>query len=426
MVNEFRFGWFTDRQADTFDQELLPAGIGLTTLTVQGQSGLGAGASYLPRVQPNEQRFQFADNASWTLGKHIFKFGVDIAHTEDYSYSINNAHGAYTYSTVTNFALDFSGNITGDKHWQSYAQAFGNPVVDATIRDYGFYAQDQFRITPRITLNYGARYEYGALPQPKIVNPDYPQTGHIRSATLNLAPRLGIAYSIGDGKTVLRAGYGVFHARFMGSLIGNLFTGNGVYQTSISLQGTSAADLATGPVYPAALNAAPANAKGSSTIQFADPNLRTPYTEQGTLALERQITRDTAITASYIWSRGVQLFAVRDLNVGAPGPNATYTIDDTSGNAVGTYTTPVYLTANRVDPRYQRVLQDENGVKSFYNALAVQVRQALHAWTSGCCLLHLGPCHRRWTGHGARQLCSSAAWPAPTTETTSSIRAAAL
>jgi hypothetical protein len=128
IVNEFRFGWFTDRQADTFDQALLPAGIGLTTLTVQGQSGLGAGASYLPRVQPNEQRFQIADNASWTLGKHIVKFGIDIAHTEDYSYSINNAHGAYTYSTVTNFAQDFSGNVTGDKHWQSYAQTFGNPV----------------------------------------------------------------------------------------------------------------------------------------------------------------------------------------------------------------------------------------------------------------------------------------------------------
>jgi hypothetical protein len=375
LVNEFRFGWFTDRQADTFDQRLLPPGIGLTTLTVQSQSGLGAGASYLPRVQPNEQRFQFADNASWAFGKHSFKFGVDIAGTVDYSYFISNAYGAYNYSTVTNFAQDFSGNTTGAKHWQTYSQTFGNPVSDATIHDYGFYAQDQFRIAPQLTLNYGLRYEYAALPQPKIANPDYPQTGHIRSSKLNLAPRLGIAYSLGDGRTVLRAGYGVFHARFMGSLIGNLFTGNGITQTSISLQGTSATDLAIGPVYPAALTTVPANARGSSTIQFADPNLRTPYTEQGTLALERQLTSDMAITASYIWSRGVQLFAVRDLNVGAPGPDATYTINDSGGHAVGTFTTPVYLTANRVDPRYQRVLQDENGLKSFYNALAVQFRK---------------------------------------------------
>jgi hypothetical protein len=161
----------------------------------------------------------------------------------------------------------------------------------------------------------------------------------------------------------------------MGSLIGNLFTGNGVSQTSINLQGTSATDLATGPVYPAALSVAPSNAKGSSTIQFTDPNLRTPYTEQGTLAIERQLTSDMAVTASYIWSRGVQLFAVRDLNIGAPGPDATYTIDDAAGHPVGSFTTPVYLTANRVDSRYQRVLQDENGLKSFYNALAVQFRK---------------------------------------------------
>jgi hypothetical protein len=372
MVNEFRFGWFTDRQADTFDQRLLPAGIGLTSLTVQGQSGLGAGANYLPRVQPNEQRFQLADNASWTFGKHLFKFGADIARTQDYSYFINNAYGSYNYATVTNFAQDFSGNTTGAKHWQTYAQTFGNPVSDASIHDYGFYAQDEFHMGRRLTLTYGLRYEYAALPQPKIANPDYPQTGHIRPSTLNLAPRVGAAYKLGDSKIVLRAGYGVFHARFMGSLIANLFTGNGITQTSLSLQGSSAADLAAGPVYPAALTAAPANARGSSTIQFADPHLRTPYTEQGTLAVERQLSRDMVITASYIWSRGVQLLTVRDLNVGAPGPDATYTIDDAGGHAVGTFTTPVYLTANRVDPRYQRILQDENGLKSFYNALAVQ------------------------------------------------------
>ena len=129
---------------------------------------MGNGVSYLPRVEPNEQRFQVADNVSWTVGKHIIKFGVDIAHTEDYTYFLSPAYGSYTYQTVTQFALDFSGNTTGMKNWQSYSQAFGNPVVDAAIRDYGFYSQDQFLITPKLTLNYGVRYEYSQLPQPTI------------------------------------------------------------------------------------------------------------------------------------------------------------------------------------------------------------------------------------------------------------------
>jgi TonB dependent receptor-like, beta-barrel len=372
LVNELRFGWATDRQADTFNQRAYNSGVGLISLTVAGQTGLGAGVSYLPRVQPNEQRFQFADNASWTKGRHIFKFGYDIANTSDYTYFLSPAYGFYTYQTVTKFALDFSGNTAGAKNWQAYSQAFGNPVVDATIRDYGFYAQDQFLITPKLTLTYGARYEYTQLPQPKIVNPDYPQTGHISTGSLNLAPRLGIAYSVNE-KTVVRGGFGMFHARFPGSLVNSLFTSNGVYQTSVTLQSANAAQLAAGPVYGNTLGGMiPGFATGGTNIQFAAPNLRTPYSEQGTLAVERQIGRDITLTASYIWSRGLQLLSSRDLNIGEPGPAVTYAIADANGNAIGKFSTPVYLAANKLDPRYGRILQNENGLKSYYNALAVQ------------------------------------------------------
>ena len=372
-VNELRLGWATDRQADTFDPRLYNPALGSISLSVAGQSGLGNGVSYLPRVEPNERRFQFVNNASWTRGRHIVKFGFDSANTADYTYYLSPAYGAYTYQTVTQFALDFSGNTTGAKNWQSYSQAFGNPVVNATIRDYGFYAQDQFLVTPKLTVNYGLRYEYAQLPQPTTINPDYPQTGHISTGRLNLAPRLGVAYSLNE-KTVLRAGFGMFYARFPGSLINNLFADNGVYQTFISLQGNNPGQAASGPVYWNSLGNMPPNASlGGANIQFAAPNLRTPYSEQGTAGVERQLSADLTLAASYIWSRGVQLLASRDLNMGAPGPDVTYTIDNASGVQVGTFTTPVYLTANRVDPRYGRVVQDENGIKSYYDAVAVQL-----------------------------------------------------
>ncbi len=175
MVNEFRFGWFTDRQADDINQELLPAGIGVSSLTVAGRTNLGAGPSSVPRIQPSEQRFQFADNLSWTRGKHALKFGVDIANSDDYSNVLTNRLGTYNFANVTNFALDFSGNASGGKHWSTYSQGFGNPVVDATIRDFGFYAQDQFRIAPRVTLNladgpYSIRdLEPGAAPRYRLL-----------------------------------------------------------------------------------------------------------------------------------------------------------------------------------------------------------------------------------------------------------------
>jgi hypothetical protein len=378
MVNEFRWGWSTDRQADTFNNSALGQGLGLLQVSVGG-AFLGP-ANYLPRVEPNEKRFQFVDNATWSRGRHTVRYGGDIANSEDYVYFISNAFGSYTYQTVTNFALDYSdaglSSSNVGKHWQTYAQTFGQPVVDYTIRDFGFYLEDQWRATNRLTVNVGARYEYTQLPKPPVTNPDYPQTGTITTGHRNLGPRLGMAYRLND-KTVLRAGYGMFHARYIGSVLDNLFTtGNGIYQSSISLAATQAPQLAAGPAFPVALTATPTGASVSATnLQFLDQHARTPYSEQGTIGLERQLTTDLGLTVSYIWSRGVQLFGVRDANLPPLSSTTfTYTIADASGNPVGSYTTPLYL-GKRPDTRYGTIAVDENGVNSYYNALAVQLRK---------------------------------------------------
>ena len=82
------------------------------------------------------------------------------------------------------------------KHWQTYAQSFGNPVVEGTINDYGFYAQDQWKATDRLTVNLGLRYERPTLPQPTQCNQDYPQTCHVQTGTKNFEPRIGLAYRL--------------------------------------------------------------------------------------------------------------------------------------------------------------------------------------------------------------------------------------
>jgi hypothetical protein len=383
FVNEFRFGWTTDRQADTFNDALLGPNLGYLALTVNGQ-GIGS-TSYLPRVEPNEQKFQFADNATWTKGKHVIKFGFDTASAHDIDYYISNANGSYTYQTVTNFALDYTspGLATSNvgKHWQSYAQTFGNPSVEFTIRDYALYAQDQWRVTNRLTATIGARWEYNQIPQPKLFNSDYPQTGVIHSTANNIAPRLGISYRI-DDKTVAQIGYGIGYARFAGGTVSNLFKTNSVYQTSMNLSGTQSAQLAAGPIFPNILSAPPSGASVSaSNIQFAAPNLKTPYSEQGNVGIQRQIGSDTSLNVSYIWSRGVQLGAVRDLNFYNVGPTVTYKIVDENNNQTGSWTTPVYI-GKRPDPRYNGIYQMENGVNSYYNALAVQARRRFsHGFT---------------------------------------------
>jgi len=383
FVNEARWGLASDRQADTFDNSSLGQGLGFLQVSVNSQA-LGP-ASYLPRIEPSEVRNQFQDNATWTKGRHTIKFGADIATTGDYVYYISNAFGAYTYQTVNDFALDDSGNTTGTKYWSKYVQAFGNPAVNYRINDYGFYLQDQWRATDRLTVQAGLRYEYAQLPQPAVCNHDYPGTCHVPSSPTNLAPRLGITYRLND-KTVLQAGYGMFYARFQGGTIDNLFTtGNGIYQQTMTLTGcltgqtncTSSAvsQGAAGPVFPNSLSAMPSNGTVSAaSLQYLAPNLKTPYSEQGNIGIQRQLARDIAISVSYLWSRGVQLYGVRDLNLPTGTVNYTYTIDDVNGNPVGSYTTPVTV-GNRPDSRYGMIAYDENGVNSYYNGLAVQVNK---------------------------------------------------
>jgi outer membrane receptor protein involved in Fe transport len=373
FVNELRYGIASDRQWDGFDQTELGQGLGYLQVSVNGTT-LGP-ASYLPRIEPMEVRHQFQDNATWTKGTHTIKAGVDLATTNEYVYFISNAYGSYTYQTVNQFALDYSGNTTGAKNWQRYVQTFGNGAVQYRMTDLGFYLQDQWRATDRLTVQYGVRYEKAFLPQPSLCNHDYPLTCQVPSSSKNFAPRLGLTYRLND-KTVLQAGYGMFYSRFQGGTIDNLFTtGNGLYQTAVTLNSTTATQLSAGPVFPNALAAQPAGgAVSAASLQFMDPHLKTPYSEQGNIGIQRQLTSDLSMNVSYIWSRGVQLYGVRDLNLPTTTVPFTYTILDTSGNAAGSYSTPVYV-GTRPDTRYGAIYYDENGVNSYYNGLAVQVNK---------------------------------------------------
>jgi len=369
-VNELRFGWFKDRLADPGSSDLWPS-TGALVIALNG-SAVGAAAAY-PRVFPSENRYQIVDNYSWTKGAHSMKFGFDYSTTEDYMNQLFNGAGTYNYTSLTNFAKDFSGNTTGAKNWSSFSQAFGNPIQDFRTTDINLYAQDTWRVSRKFTLNYGLRYEKTFLPQPTVTDPNYPQTGKIPQYNKDFAPRLGASYVIND-RTVIRAGIGTFFARFNGNGLDTLYLGNSKYQTSLSVQPTQ-----TGaPVFPniIAANSAGSFPAGTVNLTFADPNhFRNPYTLQGNLAIERQITKDIALEVSYIWSRGVQIWTSRDLNLNNPTTSATYTIQDSAGNNVGKYTTPMWV--GRPDSRYAHIYEVDNGGQSWYNGLAVQLRKRM-------------------------------------------------
>ncbi len=385
IVNEFRFGWFNDKQYDYPNDALGIPGIGFLGISITGQANLGTVQDY-PRINPLENRYEFADNITWTQGRHTLKAGVVIKPTEDYTNLLFNRTGSYSFSTFTNLALNLSGNTTNSKDWLSFTQTIGNPVVDFTIKDYSFFVQDQWKLNSSLTLNLGARYDYSDLPQPTVSNPDYPATGRIPNFNKEFAPRLGFAWSPGTThKVVVRGGYGIFFARYPGGLINSLFLGNGIYQKAVTFTGTNASDLASGPVFP---NALPSSANfnppaGSVSLNMASKDFRAPYTEQADIAIEREINNTMSVSVSAIFSRGLHLTSVNDINIGAPGPTVTYRINDRSGAQTGSYTTPVYVRQNRVDPRYSRVNIVDAGLNSWYDGLVLQVNKRLSNGFSG-------------------------------------------
>jgi hypothetical protein len=384
-IYEFRFGWFKDRHGDDLNPKLIPGATGPVQISVEGQANLGSSPD-LPRVDPSENRLQVADNFTLVAGRHTWRFGFDLLNTEDYIRYLRNRYGTYEYGDFTSFALDFSGNTTRARRWQTYSQRFGNPIFDESIRDYSLFAEDQFRTGSRVTLHYGLRYDYTALPQPKQGNPEYPESGHIPSRKTNLAPRFGVAVAFNRSRSVVRAGYGIFYARYHTGLITTFFQENGIGQQSIQLERRFLSNSQSGPVFP---NSLPVPT-GAGTFAAIDPAVvsaidltipaqgyRNPYTHQADIAIEHAISSGLNLSVSWLGNRALHLTTVRDLNIGPPGALVFYEIDDERGKTVGQYSTPGYRLINRVNPRWRRVNSVESGGNSYYNALAVQLRKRL-------------------------------------------------
>src|SRR6266404_4020825 len=183
---------------------------------------------------PDERRTQFADTVSWNHGRHSFKFGVDYAHTHDLSENLRFQYGSFSYSSLANYFSDLNAintcTTSGVKVpcYSNYQQAFGPLGFEFNTDDYAFFAEDNWRILPRFTLNIGVRYEYEKLPDAILPNPAVRQTQQLPSDKNNAGPRIGFAWDVtGDGKTSVRGGYGVFFGRIINSTVYNPLTNTG-------------------------------------------------------------------------------------------------------------------------------------------------------------------------------------------------------
>ncbi len=396
LVNEFRFQWSRDNEFE-FSQPPLPG----EPTTANGRSpdvfltnGIEFGKpTFLERPAfPDEKRLQFADTVTLSVGNHTLKWGGDVNRVKDLQDNLRNEAGAYTYGNINDFLVDYTNwttsgalrtagrqcatnpgptRVAGKCYTSNYNQGFGPTRFEFRTTDVALFFQDDWRFNPRLTLNLGLRWEYEKMPKPFLDIPILPQTHNMPDDRNNFGPRVGFAYDVtGDGKTSVRGGYGIYYGRIINSTILNALTntGNANGQTQVSLAGT----VASAPVFPNILTTAPG---GAVSVQYFARNFAQPQIHQMDIVVEREVARNTVVSASYLFSYGKYLPNFVDTNLRPPNVTRSFRIVD--GPFAGQVWTLPFFLGTRPNPAFGSITEIRSDVVSKYNALVLQANRRL-------------------------------------------------
>ncbi|MBM3726784.1 MAG: TonB-dependent receptor [Acidobacteria bacterium] len=275
--------------------------------------------SFSPRYT-NIDRAQFISSLSLNRGRHAFKIGGDMNFDRIKNFFPGNFSGVFQFNSLADFAANRPFSFT-----QGFAGAgTDGALTRPNLSEYAVFAQDSWRATNSLTLNYGVRYDLLMAAQPRVNNPDQQlaaaglSTGRMNRDTNNLAGRFGFAYRVANSdRTVLRGGIGTFYARTPSIITGTAHSQNGIQVQGYTLLGSNPAHAALMPRWPNVLAAPPALARTPDIYVFA-PDYVQPVTHQWNLNIERQTGRDVSLTLGYLGVRGAHLTRTRDINLAQP------------------------------------------------------------------------------------------------------------
>ncbi len=338
----------------------------------------------LPQVQ-RDNLWNASDSVSWMHGAHTVKTGFDWIHFQ-LNYQQNEmARGSYTYTGAFTSADGVPGS-TGDAMADfllGFPQDTSRDVGDtqAYMRQNSFagFVQDDWRVSSRLTLNFGLRYEYvtpftetrGNLlnlvyaPGP---NPPPPQLERVSQAvhpdTRNFAPRVGLAYRIpklpfAQGETVFRVGYGIYYSPEIAVEVYDLLL-NGILVQNNVTDGSQMPILTTRNGFPQTAST------GFPTYFGIDPGAPTPYVQQWNAGFQHEFAGHLLGEVSYVGSKGTHLGRFRQFNT----PLQTETGADLSPR-------PGDLQSLRTWPTLGQIIQRQHIANSSYNALQVKAEKRL-------------------------------------------------
>jgi hypothetical protein len=331
MTNEARAQYTRSNLAAPPTDPIGPA------ITISGVANLGTGSSSPTGREINHT--EFVDNITMVRGKHSIKAGVDFLYNRVRIDFPGALQGSYTFSSLANLR-------TGQ--YVTFQQAFGEPALTQSNPNIGFFAQEEWRLRPRLTINAGVRYDLQFLPDP------------VQTDINNLSPRIGLAYAPGDGRTVIRASYGLYFDRIPLRATSNAIQRDGTkYRIATFSFGQAGA-----PVFPNVAASFPTGFLPSITT--IDPHIENAYTQQANLQIERQLTTNTSLSVGYIHTRGLHIILSRNVNV------PTLTAAQAAQQGVPNL--------GRPNPNFGNISRYESSGDSYYNGLTVSLNRRFVRW----------------------------------------------
>jgi hypothetical protein len=366
-INEVRFGYSRYRTSfSSLDANFDPNSIGLNFGT--GQLGLpefdftnienlGATGFSIPRGRTS-QSFQILDNFTWLKGRHTFKFGGEFRRAAISNFNDNLERGIFQFTAGVGLSPDpvvdaLADFYTGGTQDTNFCCSFvsvdaGNTQRTTYNNGFSFFAQDDYRMTSTLTVNFGLRWEYfGPLSEKNNLLSNLGRDGNLAlvgTDGLNgvynrdlhdFAPRLGFAWQAAKN-TVVRAGYGIYY--------------DYVPQDLFIANFTSSAGVVTNPIGPKAvvpLSFDPTAFNGTNSTPnppimngvasppysiFVTPrNFRSPYTQNWNFNVQQELAENASFEARYVGSKGSRLVRLTDLNepnANGVRPNPNYSAMD--------------------------------------------------------------------------------------------------
>lgn len=391
MTNQFLFNYGRDFEFESNSVVLPGEPVATATgfspqISIFGGGGITFGMpNFLQRPAfPDEHRYQWTDTLAYSRGTHLFKFGADINHVNDLDQNLFQGFGVYNYNTRVDFISDyaaFTNSLTprcgGNGCYSSFNQDFGPLGFGFTTVDMGLFANDQWRIRPRLTLNLGLRLDRESLPGAQIPNSLLPQSASMPSDNDAFGPRIGAAWDLtGNGTTVLRGGYGIYYGRIINANIFNAIaeTGNTAGQLGFSFLPTTAG----APQYPNIVPAAPTGTLNPPNVVVAGKDLQLPAIHEFDAVFEHRIARNTAVSVSYMGSLGRNLPTYIDQNLAAPTGTITYTVSGGTFNGQN-FTIPLFTAGTRPNTSFSAITNIESILHSHYNAMVVEFNRQMTA-----------------------------------------------